>query len=75
MIENRSGLPNTDCTKCKYAYNRHCRKGSYILRCSSCEHRAKHKNFLVSDCLCVLSPTKNELKTGKCHYYKEYKEE
>lgn len=72
MIGNRSELPNTDCTKCKYAYDRHCRQGAYLRPCGSCEHRAERENFLGSDCLCVLAPTEEELKTGKCKYYEEY---
>lgn len=75
MIEYRGHLPNTDCTTCKYASNRHCRKGSYMLPCSSCEHLAKTKNFLGSGCLCLQKPTKKEIETGRCRYYEEYKEE
>ena len=70
--DSRTTLRNTDCTKCKYAYNKHCRIGDKIRLCSTCEHRAKRKNALGYDCLCLLEPTKKELKTGKCKYYEEY---
>ncbi len=67
--DSRATLNNTDCLHCKYAYNRHCRKGSYLRPCGSCEHRKNHRNDLGLDCLCVQKPTKNELKTGKCKYF------
>nr|DAD77470.1 MAG TPA: hypothetical protein [Podoviridae sp. ctaNW81] len=67
--DDRITLRNTDCLHCKYAYNRHCRIDNMIRLCSTCEHRAKQKNSLGFDCLCVLKPTKIELKTGKCKYF------
>lgn len=73
--DSRTKLPNSDCTKCKYSYHRHCRKGQYLLPCGSCKHRVKRTSALGSDCLCLQKPTANEQLKGKCYYYKEYKEE
>lgn len=75
MIVQRTDLPGTNCSECKYAYEKHCRTGLYILPCGSCEHRVKRKNILGSGCLCLQKPTANEQLKGKCYYYKEYKED
>lgn len=66
---SRGSTLKSDCTHCKYSYERHCRIGNKIRLCTNCEHRAKRKNSLGFDCLCVLEPTKKELKTGKCKYF------
>lgn len=72
MTDNRSMLQGTDCTTCKFAYNRHCRKGSYLLPCGSCELNKKDEDDIFYTCLCVLEPTEEEVETDKCKYYEEY---
>lgn len=67
--DNRCTMLSSKCTDCKYGYERHCRIDNKIRLCTNCEHRAKRKNSLGFDCLCVLKPTKQELKTGKCKYF------
>lgn len=69
---SRGSTLKSDCTHCKYLYERHCRIDDKIRLCSTCEHRAKHKMSSASTacaCLCLLKPTKTELKTGKCKYF------
>lgn len=73
--DNRGRLRNTNCTTCKYSHRRQCVKNNAFRLCSTCDHRAKRKNDKGYDCLCLQKPTKQELKTGKCKYYVEYKED
>lgn len=70
MAEDRSKLPNTDCENCKFAYSKYCIIGSYLRRCDLCRHSKKYEDGDY-DCLCILAPTEEELKTGKCKYYEE----
>lgn len=72
---SRSAMSNAGCVTCKYRCDRWCIKANAFRLCSTCDHRAEHKNNEGFDCLCVLSPTEEELKTGKCKYYKEYKDD
>lgn len=51
--DSRTKLPNSDCTKCKYSYHRHCRKGQYLLPCGSCKHRVKKKQALLVPIVCA----------------------
>lgn len=73
--ETRNLLQNVSCTTCKYSHRNWCIKDNSFRLCSTCDHRAKRKNSKGYDCLCLQKPTKQELKTGKCKYYEEYKEE
>ena len=68
-------LRNTNCTTCKYAHRNWCIKDNAFRLCSTCGHRAKRKNSKGYDCLCLQKPTKQEIKTDKCKYYNDYKEE
>lgn len=70
--DSRCTLRNTDCTTCKYEYNRHCRQGDYLLPCGSCGHNKKDEDDTFYTCLCLLEPTKEEVETGKCKYYEEF---
>lgn len=73
--ETRNLLSNTNCTTCKYLHRNWCIKDNAFRLCSTCDHRTKRKNSKGYDCLCIQKPTKQEIKTGKCKYYKDYKEE